>query len=231
MTGRMVERFAAALVLLALGAGPLRAEETKALVGAWELADADQSRKCAVQLKGDRAGPRLAIGLGGDCAAKFPFLKDVTSWSAPPRGGIRLHDQGGKVVLDLSETENAIFEGVRAGEGVYFLSQPETAALDGQPDATDIAGEWLLQRPAGKTLCVVQLLDEARAGSQDSFALKLGPDCDRAVTQLRIIGWQVERDRLTLLVEGRDKLVFKRTDGKTWTKVPEERSPWVLAKP
>src|SRR6202043_2918957 len=124
MTGRFGIALAALLVPLACGS-PVRAQDAatlkKDMIGQWELSTTERSKTCVVTLKPDSTPQGLKLELEPGCAAALPFTKDITAWSVAGLDLVRLQDAKGASVIDFTEVETGIFEGVRSGEGVYIL--------------------------------------------------------------------------------------------------------------
>src|SRR5674476_1477468 len=89
--------------------------------GQWELASAERSKTCVVTLKGDASPQGLKLELEPGCAAALPFTKEITAWSIKGLDIVRLQDAAGESVIDFTEVESGIFEGLRQGEGIYIL--------------------------------------------------------------------------------------------------------------
>src|SRR5258708_22348804 len=119
---------AAIAVLSALSAlvSPARSQDAstlkKDMIGQWELATTERSKTCVVTLKSDATPQGLKLELEPSCAAALPFTKDITAWNIKGLGDIvRLQDAAGQPVIDFTEVESGIFEGMRTGEGIYIL--------------------------------------------------------------------------------------------------------------
>src|SRR3954470_4648086 len=122
--GRPCAAIAALAALLALGS-PARSQDAstlkKDMVGQWELATTERSKTCVVTLKPDNTPQGLKLELEPSCAAALPFTKDITGWNVRGLDIVRLQDSTGEAVIDFTEVEAGILEGVRSGEGVYIL--------------------------------------------------------------------------------------------------------------
>jgi Protease inhibitor Inh len=90
----------------------------KDMIGQWELATTERSKTCVVTLKGDATPQGLKLELEPGCAKALPFSKDIAAWSVKGLDIVRLQDAAGQPVIDFTEVESGIFEGVRQGEGV-----------------------------------------------------------------------------------------------------------------
>lgn len=231
-----------ALLILALLASPpakaqAPAQSEAALVeraiGPWELSNPSGSRKCAVTFRPERAGPGRGLTLGEGCAAAFPAVANVSSWSVAPTGAIRWLDRAGQPAFDFEETEVGIFESLRAGDPtVYFLTNLGLAGK-ALPTADEVSGAWSLGQPTGRALCSLALKEElaADAGAlEQRFALDIGNGCERSVTALGLASWRLDREILVIL--GRSgTLSFRREDAGRWVKTPADNRPLILTRP
>src|SRR5580693_1480968 len=93
----------------------------KNMIGQWELSTTERSKTCVVTLKSDAAPQGLKLELEPGCAAALPFTKDITAWSVKGLDIVRLQDATGEAVIDFTEVESGILEGLRQGEGIYIL--------------------------------------------------------------------------------------------------------------
>src|SRR5687767_1234997 len=124
-------RSLAALPILALalmpanasaqGALPPPSEAAKALVGQWEMSNADKDRVCNVTCRIEAAGPGRALVLDKTCATVFPLTKDVVAWTITKEDAVRLVDAKGKVLVEFTEVESGLYEGIPPGESLMFL--------------------------------------------------------------------------------------------------------------
>jgi hypothetical protein len=139
----------------------------KEMIGQWELSTTERSKTCVVTLK-DGPAQNLKLELEPGCAAALPFTKDITAWSIKGLGDIvRLQDAAGQPVIDFTEVESGIFEGLRTGEGVYIL-QNLAAARSLAKSMDQMIGDWAMVRGSGQTICGLTLTNtEATA---DNFS-------------------------------------------------------------
>ena len=100
-------------VLAALYAGPALAqsaptssEAARAVIGAWEISNADRDRTCAVVFKAEPVPGGLKIEFDRACAAVFPVTRDVVAWTV--------------VVPVAAEVITTVHEGVAAVRGQVF---------------------------------------------------------------------------------------------------------------
>src|SRR5436190_19564701 len=77
----------------------------KAVVGTWELSNADRDRSCTVNLKATASGPGFALEWDRKCAEVFPFTREATAWKIGVRDALQLVDARGQSILELTEVE------------------------------------------------------------------------------------------------------------------------------
>ncbi len=130
-------------------------------------------------LKGDAAPQGFKLELEPACAAALPFTKDITGWSIKGLGDIvRLHNAAGEAVIDFTEVETGIFEGLRTNEGVYIL-QNLAAARSLAKSMDQMIGDWTMVRGNGQAICAL-VLTNTDAGN-DNFQVFVKGKCDPAV--------------------------------------------------
>ena len=124
----------------------------KDMVGQWELSTTERSKTCVVTLKSDAMPQGLKLELEPGCAKALPFTADITAWSIKGLGDIvRLQDAAGQSVIDFTEVETGIFEGLRTGEGVYIL-QNLAAARSLAKSMDQMIGDWAMVRGNGEAI-------------------------------------------------------------------------------
>src|ERR1700760_31903 len=119
----MKPRLSIALALLlasVLMGSPARSQQDaaglkKEMIGQWELSTTDRSKTCVVTLKPDSAPQGLKLELEPGCPAALPFTKDIASWNIKGLDIVRLQDAQSEAVIDFTEVETGIFEGLRTG--------------------------------------------------------------------------------------------------------------------
>ena len=121
----------------------------KDMVGQWELSTTERSKTCVVTLKADAAPQGLKLELEPGCAKALPFAKDIAAWSVKGLDIVRLQDASGQPVIDFTEVESGIFEGVRQNEGVYIL-QNLAAARSLAKSMDQMIGDWAMVRGNGQ---------------------------------------------------------------------------------
>ena len=180
-SGRARITVAALLASLAC-VSPARTQDAatlkKDMVGQWELSTTERSKTCVVTLKGDSGPQGLKLELEPGCAAALPFTKDIAAWNIKGLDIVRLQDAAGQPVIDFTEVESGIFEGLRTGEGIYIL-QNLVAARSLAKSMDQMIGDWAMVHSNGQPICGLTLTNtEATA---DNFAVFLKPHCDPAI--------------------------------------------------
>src|SRR3954451_15758462 len=197
----------------------------KGMIGQWELSTTERSKTCVVTLK-DGPPQSLKLELEPGCAAALPFTKDITAWSIKGLGDIvRLQDAAGQPVIDFTEVESGIFEGLRTGEGVYIL-QNLAAARSLAKSMDQMIGDWSMVRGNGQTVCGLTLTN-TEAG-HDNFQVFLKPKCDPAVAAFAPTQWRLERGQLLLMSEAGETWRFEADDNAQWRRVPDSADPLIM---
>src|SRR6187399_982588 len=205
---------AAALTALLSLAPPVAAQDAstlkKDMIGQWELATTERSKTCVVTMKGDATPQGFKLELEAGCAAALPFTKEITAWNIKGLGDIvRLQDAAGQPVIDFTEVESGIFEGMRTGEGIYIL-QNLAAARSLAKSMDQMIGDWSMVRGNGRLICGLTLTN-TEAG-QDNFQVFLKPRCDPVVAAFAPTMWRLERGELLLLSAGGETWHFEADD-------------------
>ncbi len=220
----------AVMILGSLG-GPAWSQNApdlaKDMIGQWELSTAGRDRTCVVTMKGDASPSGKKLELEKNCADSLPFTKAITGWSIKGLDIVRLQDGKGDAVIDFTEVESGIFEGLRTGEGVYILQN--LAAARALTRSTDqMIGDWSVVRGNGKTVCSLTLTNND-AGN-DNFQLFVKPRCDGLITTFAPIAWRIERGELLLLSAKREIWRFEADDNAQWERVPRSPDPFLLVR-
>jgi hypothetical protein len=215
------------VVALTASVGPARAqtasEAAQAMVGAWEISNADRDKRCALAFTADPAPGGLKLELDPACATIFPPFKDVVAWSIVPNGPIRLLDVKGATVLELSEVESGMYEGERRGEGLYFM-QSQAAATAPVRTPEQMFGDWNFMREADRPLCTLTL-SNAADGANYKLVVKQG--CNAAIAGFGLTTWRLEGDQLVL--NGRNgSWRFVESDITIWERIPPSMDPLLL---
>ena len=230
LAGRIGATIAALSVLLALGS-PARSQDAstlkKDMVGQWELATTERSKTCVVTLK-DGPAQNLKLELESGCAAALPFTKDITAWNIKGLGDIvRLQDAAGQPVIDFTEVESGIFEGLRTGEGVYIL-QNLAAARSLAKSMDQMIGDWSMVRGNGQAVCGLTLTNTEATG--DNFQVFLKPKCDPAVAAFAPTQWRLDHGRMLLMSANGQAWQFEADDNAQWRRVPDSADPLIMVR-
>jgi hypothetical protein len=200
-------------------------DAAKALLGSWEMSNADRDRTCGVVFRGEPAPGGLKLDLDPACTNVFPAAKDIAAWVLAPDGALRLIDAAGRPVLELGEVESGMYDGSRAGEGRYVLQNNAGAPVR---KADDLFGDWAVARGTGKPICTLTLASNAIGG--ENFALRVKPGCDALVTRFGPTAWRIDRGELILSSPRGQTWRFEQNDAKTWQRIPETPDPVLLVR-
>ncbi|MGB9115325.1 AprI/Inh family metalloprotease inhibitor [Bradyrhizobium sp.] len=197
----------------------------KDMVGQWELSTTERSKTCVVTLKGDSTPQGLKLELEPGCAKALPFTKDITAWNVKGLDIVRLQDATGQPVIDFTEVESGIFEGLRQNEGIYIL-QSLAAARSLAKSMDQMIGDWAMVRGNGRPVCGLTLTNtEATA---DNFQVFLKPRCDPAVEAFKPAMWRLERGELLLMSGSGEVWRFEADDNAQWRLVPDSADPLIM---
>jgi hypothetical protein len=219
----------ASLTALAMAASPARAQDAaslkKNMIGQWELSTTERSKTCVVTLKPDASPQGLKLELEPGCATALPFTKDITGWNVRGLDIVRLQDAAGEAVIDFTEVEAGILEGVRSGEGVYIL-QNLAAARSLAKSMDQMIGDWAMVRGNGNVICGL-VLTNTDAGN-DNFQVFLKPKCDPAVAAFAPKQWRLERGQIMLMSDKGETWRFEADDNAQWRLVPDSADPLIM---
>lgn len=226
----MTIRFAVGLAtMIALAVLPARAQDTtslkKDMIGQWELSTTERSKTCVVTLKGDAAAQGLKLELEPGCATALPFTREIRAWSVRGLDIVRLQDTAGESVIDFTEVETGIFEGLRQGEGVYIL-QNLAAARSTAKSMDQMIGDWAMVRGNGQPICGLTLTN-TDAG-QDNFQVFLKPKCDPLIAQFNPSQWRLEHGQIILMSRSGETWQFEADDNAQWRRVPDTADPLIM---
>jgi len=220
---------AAALTALLVLASPVRAQDASALkkemIGQWELSTTERSKTCVVTMKGDATPQGLKLELEPGCAAALPFTRDITAWNIKGLDIVRMQDAAGQPVIDFTEVESGIFEGLRTGEGVYIL-QNLAAARSLAKSMDQMIGDWSMVRGNGRPICGLTLTNTEATG--DNFQVFLKPKCDPAVAAFAPNQWRLERGQMILMSAAGQIWQFEADDNAQWRRVPDTADPLIM---
>jgi len=217
--------------LIALAASPARSQDAASLkkeiigIGQWELSTTDRSKTCVMTMKADQAPQGYKVELEPACVAALPFTKDITGWSIKGLDIVRLHDAKGEAVLDFTEVEAGILEGMRTGEGVYIL-QNLAAARSLAKSMDQMIGDWSMVRGNGNAVCGLTLTNND-AGN-DNFQVFLKPKCDPTVAAFAPSQWRLERGQILLMSDRGETWRFEADDNAQWRLVPDSADPLIM---
>ncbi|MGT2440623.1 AprI/Inh family metalloprotease inhibitor [Bradyrhizobium betae] len=216
-----------AACVAAIGAAHAQDASTlkKDMPGQWELSTTERSKTCVVTLKADAAGQGYKLELEPACKTALPFTKDIVAWSVRGLDIVRLQDATGEAVIDLTEVEAGIFEGLRQGEGVYIL-QDLAAARSMAKSMDQMIGDWSMVRGNGQPVCGLTLTN-TEAGP-DNFQVFLKPRCDAAIAQFNPTQWRLERGQIILMSKSGDAWQFEADDNAQWRRVPDTADPLIM---
>jgi hypothetical protein len=190
----------------------------KDMVGQWELSTTERSKTCVVTMKNESSPQGLKLELEPNCAAALPFTKDIAAWSVKGLDIVRMQDATGQPVIDFTEVESGIFEGLRQGEGVYIL-QNLAAARSLAKSMDQMIGDWQMVRGNGRPVCGLTLTNtEATA---DNFQVFLKPKCDPAVAAFGPVQWRLDRGQIILQSKTGETWQFEADDNAQWRRVPD----------
>ena len=225
----MGARFVIALLLF-FAADPVRAQDAVALkkemIGQWELSTTERSKTCVLTLRPDPSPQGFKLELEPDCATALPFTRDIVAWSIKGLGDIvRLQDAAGQAVIDFTEVESGIFEGLRANEGIYIL-QNLAAARSLAKSMDQMIGDWAMVRENGRPVCGLTLTNTE--ASADNFQVFLKPRCDPVVAAFAPKEWRLERGELILMSAKGESWHFEADDNAQWRRVPDSADPLIM---
>ena len=221
--------FALAVAGAMLVGAPTRAQDAatlrKNMIGQWELSTTERSKTCVVTLKNDTSPQGLKLELEPDCAKALPFTKDIAAWNIKGLDIVRLQNPTGEAVIDFTEVESGIFEGIRTGEGVYIL-QNLAAARSLTKSMDQMIGDWSMVRGSGRVVCGLTLTNTET--TQDNFAVFLKPRCDPLVANFNPKQWRLERGELLMMSASGETWHFEADDNAQWRRVPDSADPLIL---
>ena len=217
--------------LAGLCSAQAQTDAAKAMVGAWELSNADRDRTCTVNFKLGASSATYPIELDRKCQDVFPAIRGIAAWTFGRNDNLVLVDAAGKPMLELLEVEAGMFEGLRPNEGRYFLQNAAVAAASRDRPADDLFGEWAFVRGTGPTpakpICAVTLANEA--ADAENFKIVTKPGCDQLITRFGPTAWRMDRGQLVLQSGKGELWRFEENDPTTWDRIPK-RQPLSLVR-
>lgn len=222
-------RFALALAAftwLAPAAAQAPPDPVAALTGgAWEISNAERDKSCTAVFRADATPGGRKVEFDRACAGVFPVTRDVTAWTRGPNDGVQLVDRAGKILLEFTEVEGGLYEGERPGEGLYFMQNVAAGPAWRTPE--QMTGDWAVVRSAGRPICALTLSNTPAPA--DSFAVRVKPGCDAAVTRFAPATWKMDRGELVLIGRGQPWR-FEEGDAVTWRRIPAAADGFVLVR-
>lgn len=197
----------------------------KEMVGQWELSTTERSKTCVVTIRGDAVAHGFKLELEPACKTALPFTKDIVAWSVKGLDIVRLQDAAGESVIDFTEVEAGIFEGLRQGEGVYIL-QDLAAARSMAKSMDQMIGDWAMVRGNGQPVCGLTLTNTE--ADHDNFQVFLKPKCDAAIAQFNPTQWRLERGQIILMSKSGEVWQFEADDNAQWRRVPDTADPLIM---
>jgi Protease inhibitor Inh len=197
----------------------------KDMVGQWELSTTERSKTCVVTMKSDASPQGFKLELDPACVAALPFTKGITAWSIRGLDIVRLQDAAGQPVIDFTEVESGIFEGLRTGEGVYIL-QNLAAARSLAKSMDQMIGDWQMVRGNGLTVCGLTLTN-TEAGA-DNFQVFLKPKCDPTISAFAPTQWRLDRGQMILTSKTGQSWQFEADDNAQWRRVPDSADGLIM---
>lgn len=198
----------------------------KDMIGQWELSTTERSKTCVVTLKPDPAARQgLKLDLEKDCAKELPFTAPIVAWDVKGLDIVRLQDAAGQSVIDFTEVESGILEGLRSGEGVYIL-QNLAAARQLTRSMDQMIGDWGMVRSSGRQVCGLTLTNTDAPGG--NFQVFLKPRCDPLVANFAPTMWRLERGAVLMMSDGGEIWRFEADDNAQWRRVPDAADPLIL---
>lgn len=205
---------------------PQPSDAARALVGVWELSNPDRDRRCTLTFKLDAAAPGRAVTLGATCAAAFPDLRPTAAWTMGSDDALKLVDNKGTVLLELTEVEVGMYETIPSFAR-YFL---QTLAATGKERIADnLFGDWQITRGTGRAVCQLTLGNTAH--DADSFVLAVKPGCDQLITRFAPVAWKLDRGQFVMLSAAGQAWRFEENEASIWSRIPATRPPILMVRP
>jgi hypothetical protein len=228
MSGRFGIALATLLVSIACGSQAWSQDAAtlkKNMIGQWELSTTERSKTCVVTLKSDATPQGLKLELEPGCAAALPFTKDITAWNVKGLDIVRLQDAAGQSVIDFTEVESGILEGMRTNEGIYIL-QNLAAARSLAKSMDQMIGDWAMVRGNGQAICGLTLTNNE--ATPDNFQVFLKPKCDPAIAAFAPTQWRLDHGQMVLMSAKGETWQFEADDNAQWRRVPDSADPLIM---
>lgn len=200
---------------------------TKDMIGQWELSTAGRDKTCVMTLRNDTSASGFRLEMEKDCPAALPFTKEIAGWAVKGLDIVRLQTSKGEPVIDFTEVESGIFEGLRANEGVYLL-QTLAAARALSKSTDQLIGDWSIVRSNDRVVCGLTLTN-TDAGN-NNFQVFVKPRCEAPVSTFAPTVWRLERGELLMTSAKGETWRFEADDSAQWRRVPDSADPFILVK-
>lgn len=210
---------------LAQTPAPQPSDAARALVGVWELSNPDRDRRCQVTFRLDAAPPGRALAFSSACGTLFPDLRPTAAWQLGRDDSLRLVDNKGTILLEMTEVEAGMYE-TTPSYTHYFLQT--LAAINKERITDDLFGEWQFTRGTARVICQMTLGNTAY--DTDSFALTLKPGCDPLIARFAPVAWRLDRGQFVMLAANGQSWRFEENEG-TWSRIPAMRPPLAMGRP
>jgi Protease inhibitor Inh len=228
MSGRFTIALATLLASIACGSQAWSQDAAtlkKNMIGQWELSTTERSKTCVVTLKSDATPQGLKLELEPGCVAALPFTKDITAWNIKGLDIVRLQDAAGQPVIDFTEVESGILEGMRTNEGIYIL-QNLAAARSLAKSMDQMIGDWAMVRGNGQAICGLTLTNNE--ATPDNFQVFLKPKCDPAISAFAPTQWRLDHGQMMLMSAKGETWQFEADDNAQWRRVPDSADPLIM---
>lgn len=225
MLNLRIVAFLGAVIALPAGVcaqGTQPSEEAKEMQGTWEISNADRDKLCTVTLTPESAPGGMKLEFEPACAEAFELTKQIRAWRRH-KDGLHFVDSRGRVLLNLDEVEQGMFEGMRPGEGRYFVQSLTAVRAEAKPE--QVFGEWHVSRGTDESICVITLSNKP---ARENFSLELKPGCGALVTGFNPTSWHMDRGEL-VISSARGSWRFEEAGEIAWRRVPEGTDPlWLV---
>jgi hypothetical protein len=138
---------------------------------------------------------------------------------------VRLQDAAGQPVIDFTEVESGILEGMRQGEGIYIL-QNLAAARSLAKSMDQMIGDWSMVRGNGQIICGLTLTNTE--ADKDNFQVFLKPKCDPAVAAFAPTQWRLDHGQMLLMSANGETWQFEADDNAQWRRVPDSADSLIM---
>lgn len=205
---------------------PAPSDAARALVGPWELSNPDRDRRCTLTFKLDPVPQGRAVTLGPTCSAAFPDIRPTAAWTMGSDDALKLVDNKGAVLFELTEVENGMYE-TTPSHTRYFLQT--LAAINKDRITDDLFGDWQLTRGPGRPICALNLGNTAY--DTNSFVVTLKPGCDASITRFAPVAWRLDRGQFVMIGAGNQSWRFEENEANIWSRIPAARPPVLMVRP